>query len=173
MEGTFYPKNDFRNYLCHYGVKNMRRPTGLKYNVKKRPSVNGKNDIIGDQRDEHRREQRELIARNNQRRQETEAARAQREATAARFQLARDAMAKKQDEEHRRRGELSYATQQRRIIQLDKDRREQLRRFKQRLANRRREEQNANSSSAWQSNGNSVHQGANWTHHHRPGVIRH
>lgn len=34
---TFYDApNDYRNYLCHYGVPNMKRPHGLKY--KKRGS---------------------------------------------------------------------------------------------------------------------------------------
>lgn len=29
---TFYDApNDYRNYLCHYGVPNMKRPHGLKY----------------------------------------------------------------------------------------------------------------------------------------------
>lgn len=29
---TFYDSpNDYRNYLCHYGVKRMNRPHGLKY----------------------------------------------------------------------------------------------------------------------------------------------
>lgn len=29
---TFYDSpNDYRNYLCHYGVPNMKRPHGLKY----------------------------------------------------------------------------------------------------------------------------------------------
>lgn len=29
---TFYESpNDYRNYLCHYGVPNMKRPHGLKY----------------------------------------------------------------------------------------------------------------------------------------------
>lgn len=29
---TFYDSpNDYRNYLCHYGVKGMKRPHGLKY----------------------------------------------------------------------------------------------------------------------------------------------
>lgn len=34
--GTFYSKNDYRNYLAHYGVKNMKRPHGLKYKTKKK-----------------------------------------------------------------------------------------------------------------------------------------
>ena len=32
---TFYDSpNDYRNYLCHYGVKGMKRPSGLKYKTR-------------------------------------------------------------------------------------------------------------------------------------------
>lgn len=34
--GTFYSKNDYRNYLAHYGVKGMNRPNGLKYKTRKK-----------------------------------------------------------------------------------------------------------------------------------------
>ena len=34
--GTFYSKNDYRNYLAHYGVKGMNRPSGLKYKTRKK-----------------------------------------------------------------------------------------------------------------------------------------
>lgn len=43
--GTFYSKNDYRNYLAHYGVKGMNRPSGLKYKTRKKtfgmPRPNG------------------------------------------------------------------------------------------------------------------------------------
>lgn len=31
MDGTFYPKNDYRNYLAHHGVK------GMHWGVRKQP----------------------------------------------------------------------------------------------------------------------------------------
>lgn len=34
--GTFYSKNDYRNYLAHYGVKGMNRPSGLKYKTRRK-----------------------------------------------------------------------------------------------------------------------------------------
>jgi len=37
MEGTFYPKNDYRDYLAHFGVK------GMKWGVRKDRARSGKN----------------------------------------------------------------------------------------------------------------------------------
>ena len=57
---TFYDSpNDYRNYLCHYGVPNMKRPHGLKYKKRggslreHRLNQVYKNDFRNNKRDEY------------------------------------------------------------------------------------------------------------------------
>lgn len=163
--GTFYSKNDYRNYLAHYGVKGMNRPSGLKYNVRKKKTIVGqKTGFIEESNRQHARERREMSRRDNEVREENQYRESEKNRLQRNIDDARESTRKKIFEERQRRTHFREAEQLRNVIRLDKERRESLLKIKRHYASNSASRENR----APSRRPSTTHRGANWTHRIAP-----